>query len=166
MVREPPPTCTCSYFTPISCCFSGVIWTVPTSILETSSAAGAAATPPSDLNGARAAAHLHLLVLHANQLLLLRRNLDRADFHFGNVLRRGCRRDAAIGIDRFKFHAAIRRDPGLVGLVRRMHGIDPVEDLAGAFVRGWRAAFHGLVDVPARKRQSDHRQQTNYSNGF
>ena len=117
-------------------------------------------------NGSGAAAHLHLLVLHANQLLLLRRNLDGADFHGGNILRGGGSRGAAIGIDRFKLHAAIRRDPGLVGLVRRMHGIDPVEDLAGPFLGGCRAALDGLVDVAARKRQSDHRQQTNYSNSF
>jgi hypothetical protein len=32
MLREPPVFSTCPYFTPINCCLSGVIWTVPAGI--------------------------------------------------------------------------------------------------------------------------------------
>src|ERR1035438_7725700 len=122
-------------------------------------------------DGSGATADFHLLVLHSNQLLFLRSNLDRADFHRGNIVRlrrrRRRRRSAAIGIYRFELHAAIWRDPGFVGLVCRMHWIDPVEDFAAALVSGCRrAAFYGLVDVAARKRGRDHREQTDYSNSF
>ncbi len=58
MVREPPPIPTSSYFTPISCCFSGLICTVPGAIVERSSVGafpssdGAAeAAPPSAYTG-------------------------------------------------------------------------------------------------------------------
>ena len=148
------------------------------------------------------AAGFHLLVLHSNQLLLLRSNLDRADFHGGDIvcinrlqfaaglriearqlrlvirvfgvaviqhlpLGRRCGGSAAIGIHRFEFHPAIWCDAGLVRLVSWMHWIDPVENLAAAFVRGCRrASFYSLVDVAAHKRACDHNKQTDYSNRF
>src|SRR5438477_11780359 len=72
---------------------------------------------------------------YANQLLLLRCNLDGASGHLRRLI---------VGVLGDQLHATIRRDSWLVRLVGRMHRVIPEEDLPCAArlqCAGWRGTL-------------------------